>query len=100
MDAGASRARASGSRAFRSLLLWRSYLIAFILVAVAVAIGGWRGALGGAGLGGGVIYWNVRTVLSPMSAIARAAQAVSQGSFGHRLQANEFDESALSRIGQ
>jgi two-component system phosphate regulon sensor histidine kinase PhoR len=70
------------------------------LILIAVAIGGWRGALVAIALGTVLLYWNIRNVLSPLSVIARAAQAMAQGSYDHRLQATEFDEATISYIGQ
>jgi two-component system phosphate regulon sensor histidine kinase PhoR len=89
-----------GSGVWKSSFLWRSYVIHFSLVGIAVLVGGWKGALCAMGIGVILLYWSTRSVFSPLAKIARAAQAMASGSYGHRLSAGEFDEAAISSLGQ
>lgn len=63
-------------------------------------IGGWLGVLVATVLGSVLIYWSIRSVITPLSAIADAAQAMARGSYDRRIAATEFEESAISALGQ
>lgn len=82
------------------MLLWRSYLVTFSLIGVAVIIGGWPGALTAIAIGAVLLYWNIHNVLSPLVAIARAAEAMARGSYEYRITSTDFDEAAMSSLGQ
>ena len=89
-----------GPTLWRSSLLWRSYLVTFSLIGIAVGVGGWKGALLATGIGAVLLYWSIRNVISPLAAIARAAEAMALGSYDHRIAATEFDEAAISSLGK
>jgi two-component system phosphate regulon sensor histidine kinase PhoR len=83
---------------WRSSLLWRSYLVTFSLIGIAVIIGGWPGALSAMAMGSLLLYWSTRYVVSPLTVITRAAEAMARGSYGERISASELDEAALSNL--
>ena len=85
---------------WRSSFLWRSYLLSFSLVGIAVVIGGWWGALAAMGIGAVLLYWSTRNVISPLSTIADAAQAMARGSYGYQIAADELDEGTIADLGQ
>ena len=89
-----------GFALWRSSFLWRSHILTGSLIAIAVLLGGWEGFLTAGLLGGVLVYWNIRNVMSPISTIANAAEAMARGSYDHQIAASEFDEGAISALGQ
>ncbi len=51
-------------------------------------------------LGAVLLYWSIRNVITPIAAIADAAQAMARGSYDHQIAASDFDEGAISALGQ
>jgi PAS domain S-box-containing protein len=70
------------------------------LIGIAVLVGGWEGATVSLILGAVVIYLSIRSILTPLAVLTRAAQAMAQGSYEHRIVASDFDETSISRLGQ
>jgi two-component system phosphate regulon sensor histidine kinase PhoR len=80
--------------------LWRTYLVTFSLILIAVLVGGWEGAVLAIALSVVLLFLNIRGILSPLATMATAAQAMAKGSYGQRIIATEFDESSIASLGQ
>ncbi|MGQ9592284.1 MAG: ATP-binding protein [Planctomycetota bacterium] len=67
---------------------------------MAVAIGGWRGALFSVALGVVLVYLSARSVLAPIAKLARAAQAMARGAYHEAIRPRAYEETSISTLGE